>query len=127
MSEAGIEASSWFALTNVVRRALPSKLTTALGAKPPPFTVSVNAGPFVATICGDMEVISIPTPIRFGVDVLTGTEAVTLSCADSLPVADGVNVRVTSQANPAAGAAGRAKGGAGQAELLSPFETNGTR
>jgi hypothetical protein len=65
--------------------------------------------------------------MRVGVDVVTGTEVVTLSCADSLPVADGVNVRVTSQANPAAGAAGRAKGGAGQAEWLSPFETNGTR
>jgi len=45
ISEAGIDASSWVALTNVVRRGLPLMLTTALGAKAPPFTLTVNAGP----------------------------------------------------------------------------------
>ena len=79
ISEAGIEASSSFALTKVVSRVLPLTLTTALGAKPPPVTASVNAGPPVATMGGEIEVISMPVPIKFGVLVATETEAETLS------------------------------------------------
>jgi len=39
-------------LTNVVMRALPFQLTTALEAKPVPFTVSVNAELSGATLAG---------------------------------------------------------------------------
>lgn len=57
MSGAGMEARSCVELTKVVSRALPFTLTTALDAKPPPFTVKVNAGPPVATIDGEIDVI----------------------------------------------------------------------
>jgi hypothetical protein len=102
--------------------------TTVVDVKPPPLTVRVNAGPPVATIDGEIEVIMIPVPVKFGVGVITGTEAVTLRLADSaLAGRDGVNVRVTSQAKPGVGAAGRTKGiDDGQAEFVSPFETNAT-
>ena len=111
------------ALTNVVNRALPLTFTTALGAKPPPFTVSVNAGPPVATMDGEIEVISMPIPVRFGLIVVTETEAVTLSCAVSFPAGkDGVNVRVTSHDAKEASA----KGAVGQAGFPSPFAVNGT-
>src|SRR5580704_12362698 len=67
MSEAGIEANSCVALTNVVSRALPFTFTTALGANPPPFTVNVNAGPPVATTEGEIDVISTPKPVSAAV------------------------------------------------------------
>jgi len=67
--------------------------------------------------------ISIPMPVRLGLIVLTGTEAVTLRFADSaLAGEDGVKVRLPSQEANAA----NAKGAVGQAELPSPLETNGT-
>lgn len=107
-----------------MRRALPFTFTTALGAKPPPFTVSVNSGPPVATICGEIEVISTPVPVRFGLGVVTATEAVTLRLADSaLAGRDGVNVRLASQDAPEASGKGTA---VGQAEFPSPFETKAT-
>jgi len=111
----------------VVSRALLFTFTTVLGVNPPPFTVNVNAGPPVATIEGEIEVICTPVPVKFGVVVVTGTEAVTLRLADSaLAGRDGVNVRETSQELPGPGAAGRAKGDDGQAEFPSPLETKGT-
>ena len=107
-----------------MRRALPLTLTTAVESNPPPFTVSVNAGPPVATIEGEIEVISMPMPSRFGVLVVMATEAVTLSCAVSLPAgSDGVNVRLTSQDAPEANGNGTV---VEQAALPSPFATNGT-
>lgn len=102
---------------------LPLRLTTALGAKPPPLTVRVNAGPPVGTSEGEMEVISMPMPVKLGLIVVTGTEAVTLSCAVSLPAGkDGVNVRVTSHDAKEASA----KGAAGQAAFPSPLDANET-
>lgn len=99
--------------------------TTALGANPPPSTVRVNAGPPVATIEGEIEVTSMPVPIRFGVVVVTATEAVTLSCAVSLPAgsSDGVNASETSHDAPEAKGKGTV---VGQAELPSLLATNET-
>lgn len=96
ISEAGMEALSSFGLTNVVRRALPLTLTTALGANPPPFTVRVNAGPPVATIDGEIEVISMPMPVSGALCGEPGPLSETLMVADSLPTIEGVNARPTS-------------------------------
>jgi len=98
MSEAGIEARSSLELTNVVSRALPLTLTTALGAKVAPFTVSVNAGPPVATIAGDIDVTSMPMPVSGALCGEPGPLSETLIPADSLPAIDGVNATPTSHA-----------------------------
>lgn len=83
--------------------------TTALEAKPPPFTVKVNAGPPVATMEGEMEVISTPMPNRNPFCGELGPSSETLIVAFSLPAKDGVNVTptlqnlLTARANGAAG------------------------
>jgi hypothetical protein len=63
ISEAGIDAESRVALTNVVSRALPFTFTTDPRTKLWPVTVSVKAGPPVATMLGEMESIVGTTPI----------------------------------------------------------------
>jgi hypothetical protein len=125
MSEAGIDAKSCVALTNVVNRELPFTFTTALGANPPPFTVKVNAGPPVATTEGEMEVSSMPVPVRFALSCVAEAEVVTLMVAISLPAgSDGVNVRLVSHA-----VSGFSMNGTvvGQAAFPSPLATKGTR
>jgi hypothetical protein len=103
MSEAGIDARSWLALTKVVSRGstfVPLMLlefTTALGANPPPFTVNVNAGPPVATMDGDIEVISMPEPDSGALWGEAGPSSATLMFEVSLPTTDGVNVTPTWQ------------------------------
>ena len=106
----------------MVNRALLLTFTTVLGVNPPPFTVSVNAGPPVATMDGEIEVISTPVPVRLGFGVVTATEAVTLSWAVSLPTRDGVKLRLVSQPLSAF----NWNGGAGQADSPSPLATNAT-
>lgn len=103
MSEAGMEARSSFALMKVVSRGFVPfgpTLTTAPGANPPPFTVSVNAGPPVATIDGEMDVSSMPKPDSGALCGEPGPLSETLIVADSFPAMDGVNTRPTSQTVP---------------------------
>jgi hypothetical protein len=57
-SAAVIDAVNCVALTNVVVRALPLKLTVAPLTKSAPFTVSVNANPPAVPVLGDSEVIA---------------------------------------------------------------------
>jgi hypothetical protein len=57
MSDAGIEAVSWVALTNVVLRAAEFHWTTELDENPLPFTVKVNAGPPAGAEVGLIEVV----------------------------------------------------------------------
>lgn len=96
ISEAGIDARSSPELTNVVSRAPPLTLTTALGANVPPFTVSVNAGPPVATIAGEIDVTSMPMPVSGALCGEPGPLSETLMAADSLLAIDGVNATPTS-------------------------------
>jgi hypothetical protein len=57
---AGTDAVSWFALTNVVVRALPFQVTTAFELKPEPVAVSVNAAPPATPVFGEMLVSDSP-------------------------------------------------------------------
>lgn len=70
--------------------------TTALVANPPPSTVRVNAGPPVATIEGEIDVTSTPTPISGALCGEPGPLSETLMEAVSLPAMEGVNARPTS-------------------------------
>jgi hypothetical protein len=56
VSVAGIWAISWLLLPNDVGRLLPFHCTAELETKPEPFTVSVNADPFHAVVCGEILV-----------------------------------------------------------------------
>lgn len=60
MSEAGIAAVSCAALTKVVVRAVPLKLTVELETNPVPLTVRVNDAPPTAALMGEIEVIAGP-------------------------------------------------------------------
>ena len=97
--------------------------TTALGANPPPFTLSVNAGPPVATIEGEIDVICTPAPINAAFCGDPGPSSVAVIVDDSLPTTVGVNVRLTSQPVNEVSAKGSVVEQAGNP---SPFETNGT-
>src|SRR5262249_27410213 len=57
MSEARMDAVSWFALTNVVARAFPLKLTVEPPTKFVPFTVNVKAAPPAMALVGEMLVM----------------------------------------------------------------------
>ncbi len=57
MSPAVIAAVTWVALTNVVARETPLKLSVAPVRKPVPFTVNVNAAPPTVALVGENVVI----------------------------------------------------------------------
>ena len=103
----------------MVRRALLLTLTTALGAKPPPLTVRVKAGPPVATMEGEMDVICTPEPVRavFCGMVAGFTLSATLRVAFSILVGlVGVKFSPKSQAWP--GLRANVVGGNGQAGFV---------
>ena len=83
MALAGIAAVSRVALTNVVDRSTPLKMTVAPDTKPVPSTVSVKAGPLAAVLLGVSVVMAGAGPtvkvlvlemLRFGVRTVIPTE-----------------------------------------------------
>jgi hypothetical protein len=67
MAAAGIAAVNCVALTNVVVRAVPPKLTTEAAMKFVPLTVSVNAAPPAMAVFGEIAMI-----VGVGLDPLGG-------------------------------------------------------